>query len=90
MHQHDGCREFFDTNESYGSLQPDLGKYPTPPKVPLHIDKPEVIPRIPKGVLKCLGNNPNSRATQHYSIVKDLGETPYMMSALEVLQNFHL
>ena len=49
-------------------------------------DKPEAAPRIPKGVLKCLGHNPNARATQNYSVVKDLGHTPCAMSALEVLQ----
>ena len=57
----------------YGSSQPNVGKEPTPPKVPLHIDKPEVIPHIPKGVLKCLGHNPNSHVIHHYYIVKDLG-----------------
>ena len=41
--------------KDYGSSQPDLGKEPAPPKSPLHIekpvDKPEVSPCIPKGVL---------------------------------------
>ena len=50
--------------KDYGSSQPKLGKESAPPKSPLRIekttDKPEVAPRIPKGVLKCLGNNPNA------------------------------
>ena len=75
--------------KDYGLSQLDLGKEPTPLESPLRIekptDKPEVPPHIPKGVLKCSGNNPNSQATQNYSIVKDLGQTPYAMSALEVL-----
>ena len=50
--------------KEYGSSQPDLGKESTPPGSPLPIekpvDKPEVTPRIPKGVLKHLGHNPNA------------------------------
>ena len=69
--------------KDYGSSQPDLGKEPDPPRSPLRIektvDKPEVAPRIPKGVLNCLGHNPNARAAQNYSIVKDLGQTPCAM-----------
>ena len=50
--------------KDYGSSQLDLEKGPSPPRSPLHIenhvDKLEVAPRIPKGVLKCSGHNPNS------------------------------
>ena len=50
--------------KDYGSSQPDLGKEPAPPKSPFRIenpmDKPEIAPRIPKGVLKCSGHNPNA------------------------------
>ena len=50
--------------KDYGSSQQDLGKEPAPPKSPLRIakpvDKPGVVPRIPKGVLKRSGHNPNS------------------------------
>ena len=50
--------------KDYGLSQPDLGNEPTPPESPLHIekpmDKPEVAPHIPKGVLKCSGHNPNA------------------------------
>ena len=56
-----------------------MGKDPTPLEIPLHIDKPKVIPHITKEVLKHLG---------HYSIVEDLGQTPCVMFALEVLQTF--
>ena len=77
--------------KDYGSSQPDLGKEPTPPESPLRIenpmDKPEIAPRIPNGVLRRSGHNPNAQATQNYFIVKDLGQTPCAMSALELLQN---
>ena len=50
--------------KDYGSSQPDLGKEPAPPESPLRIekltDKLEVMPRIPKGVLKHSGHNPNA------------------------------
>jgi hypothetical protein len=52
----------------------------------LQIEKLEPLPRIPKGVLKCSTHNPNARAAHNYSIVEDLGQTPCVMSALEVLQ----
>ena len=72
--------------KDYGSSQPDLGKEPSPPEIPLRIEKPtdklEAPPRIPKGVLKRLGHNPNSRATQNYLVVEDLGQTPCAMSTL--------
>ena len=52
--------------KDYGSSQPDLGKEPVPPKSPLriekHVDKPDVAPHIPNGVLKHSGHNPNARA----------------------------
>ena len=46
---------------------------------------PEASHHIPKGALKHLGHNPNARAAHNYSIIDDLGQTPYAMSALEVL-----
>ena len=50
--------------KDYSSSQPSPGKEPDPPGSPLHIekpmDKPETAPRIPKGVLKCSGHNPNA------------------------------
>ena len=77
--------------KDYGSSQPDLGKEPARTESPLRIEKPtykpEVAPHIPKGVLKHSGHNPNSQATQNYSVVEDLGETPCAMFALEVLQS---
>ena len=76
--------------KDYGSSHSNLRKEPTPPESPLHIEipmnKPEVAPRVPKGVLKCSGHNTNARATQNYSVVEDLGQTPCAMSMLEVLQ----
>ena len=72
--------------KDYGSSQPNLGKEPSPPKSPLRIekpmDKPKAPPHIPKVLLKHLGNNPNSRDAQNYSIVEDLGQTPCAMSTL--------
>jgi hypothetical protein len=52
----------------------------------LQIKKSEPPPRIPKGVLMRSTHNLNSRASQNYSIVEYLGQTPCSMSALEVLQ----
>ena len=34
--------------KDYGSSQPNVGKEPTPPEVPLYIENPEGIPPIPK------------------------------------------
>ena len=66
----------------YVSSQPDLGKETTPTKLCLHINKPQVRPHIRKGVLKCSGNNPNSKATKHYFIIEYLCQTPYVMVTL--------
>ena len=49
------------------------------------MDKPKSPPRIPKGVLKRSGHNPNAQDAQNYSVVEDLGQNPCVMSALEVL-----
>ena len=50
--------------KDYSSSQPIPGKEPDPPGTPLRIekpaDKPESAPRIPKGVCKHSGHNPNS------------------------------
>ena len=50
--------------KDYGSPQPYLGKELAPPKSPLrienHMDKLEIAPCIPKGVLKRSRHNPNS------------------------------
>jgi hypothetical protein len=43
---------------------------------------------IPKGAFKKDSHNPNARATDNYSVVEDLSQTPCVMSALEVLQSF--
>ena len=63
-------------SKDYGMSQSDIGKEPSPPESPLRIEKPsdnlEALPHIPKGVLKSLEHNPNSRATQNYSIIEDL------------------
>ena len=64
--------------KDYTTSQPSPGKEPDPPGTPLRIekpatkpvdkpidkpaDKPEAAPRIPKGVLKRSGHNPNARA----------------------------
>jgi hypothetical protein len=48
----------------------------------------ETMTRIPKGAFKKDSHNPNARAAQNYSVVEDLSQSPYAMSALEVLQIF--
>jgi hypothetical protein len=75
-------------SRDYSSKQTILGleSPPPPPEMNLQIEKLETSPRILKGVLKRSTHNPNARASQNYSIVEDLGQTPYAMSALEVLQ----
>jgi hypothetical protein len=64
------------------------GKEDDLPSLPLHIEKTlgETMTRIPKGEFKKSSHNPNARATHNYSVVEDLSQTPYAMSALEVLQ----
>ena len=80
--------------KDYVSSQPDLGKEPAPPKILLRIenlmDKLEIAPHIPKGVLKHSGHNPNAQTAQNYSIIEDLGQNPCAIFALEVLQSFPL
>ena len=77
--------------KDYGSSQPDLGKELAPLESPLHfekpVEKPKVAPHIPKGFLKRSEHNPNARVAHNYSVVEDLGHTPCVMSALEVLQS---
>jgi hypothetical protein len=74
-------------SRDYSSSQVVPGlESPPPPEMPLQIENPEPLPRILKGVLKCSTHNPNARASQNYSIVEDLGQTPCAMSALEVLR----
>jgi hypothetical protein len=43
---------------------------------------------IPKGAFKKDSHNQNMRATQNYSVVEDLAQTPCTMSSLEVPQSF--
>jgi hypothetical protein len=66
------------------------GKEADLPSLPPHIEKTlgETMPHIPKGAFKKSSHNPNARATQNYSVVEDLSQTPCAMSALEVLQSF--
>jgi hypothetical protein len=67
----------------------EKGKEADLPSLPLQIEKMlgETMTCIPKGAFKKASHNPNARATQNYSMVEDLSETPYAMSSLEVLQN---
>jgi hypothetical protein len=46
----------------------------------------ETMTRILKAVFKKYSHNPNTKASQNYSVVEDLSQTPYAMSSLEVLQ----
>jgi hypothetical protein len=68
----------------------EKGKQVENPPLPLQIDKTlgETTMRIPKGAFKKASYNPNERATQNYSVVEDLSQTPCAMSTLEVLQSF--
>ena len=68
----------------------EKGKEVDLPYLPLQIEKMlgETMTHIPKGAFKKVSHNPNARATQNYSVVEDLSQTPCAMSALEVLQSF--
>jgi hypothetical protein len=68
----------------------EKGKEAVNPSVPLNMEKRirETMKHILKGVFKKASHNPNARATQNYSVVKDLSQTPCVMSTLEVLQSF--
>jgi hypothetical protein len=48
----------------------------------------ETMTCIPKGAFKKASHNPNASATQNYSMMEDLSQTPCVMSSLEVLQSF--
>jgi hypothetical protein len=65
------------------------GKEADLPYLPLQIEKPlgETMTCIPKGAFKKYSHNPNARASQNYSVVEDLSQTPCAMSSLEVLQS---
>jgi hypothetical protein len=67
----------------------EKGKEAKNPPLPLQIEKTlgETMTCIPKGVFKKSSHNPNARATQNYSVVEDLSQTPCTMSSLEVLQS---
>jgi hypothetical protein len=68
----------------------EKGKEAELPSLPLHIENTlgETMKCIPKGAFKKASHNPNARATQNYSMVEDLSQTPCAMSALEVLQSY--
>jgi len=72
----------------YGETETSKAKYVPETTDLLYIERPsaESIPQI----LKCSANhstiNPNARTAHNYSIVEDLAQSPYAMSALEVLQ----
>jgi hypothetical protein len=68
----------------------EKGKEAEIPSLPLQIENTlgETMTHIPKGVFKKSSYNPNARATQNYSVVEDLSQTPCAMSSLEVLQSY--
>jgi hypothetical protein len=77
-------------SHDYSSSQVAPGlESPPPPETPLQIENPKPPPHILKGLLKRSTHNPNARASHNYSIVKDLGQTPCIVSALEVLNMCH-
>ena len=73
----------------YGGEESSKAKDTPDATEPLHITKPTVesMPRMPKASSKRSTINPNARATQNYSIVEDLAQSPCAMSALELLQS---
>jgi hypothetical protein len=82
----------FITNRAHNYSKPSIskkGKEVELPYLPLQIEKTlgETMTRIPKGAFKKASHNPNARATQNYSMVEDLSQTPCAMSFLEVLQS---
>jgi hypothetical protein len=66
----------------------EKGKEADLPSLPIQIEKllGETMTHIPKGAFKKSSHNPNARATQNYSMVEDLSQTPCAMSSLEFLQ----
>jgi hypothetical protein len=82
----------FIMTRAHGYSKPNTsekGKEAELPSLPLQIEKTlgEKMTRILKGVFKKASHNPNTRATQNYSVVEDLSQTPCAMSSLEVLQS---
>jgi hypothetical protein len=57
------------------------------PSLPRQIEKTlgETMTCIPKGAFSKASHNPNARASQNYSMVEDLSQSPYAMSALKFL-----
>jgi hypothetical protein len=81
----------FLTTRAHAYSQPrtsEKGKEAELPSLPLQIEKTlgETMTHIPKGAFKKSSHNPNARASQNYSMVEDLSQTPCAMSSLEVLQ----
>ena len=76
-------------SRDYGGEESSRAKEVPDATEPLHITTPTVepIPRMPKASTKHTMINPNDRATQNYSIVEDLAQSPCAMLALEVLQS---
>jgi hypothetical protein len=68
----------------------EKGKEAEFPSLPLQIENTlgETMTCIPKGASKRDSHNPKARASQNYSVVEDLSQTPCAMFALEVLQSF--
>ena len=75
-------------SKNYDTEAPEKGKSVSETSNPLTIEKPvDPIPKIPKGIFKKEFHNPKSRVASNYSVVEYLAQTPYAMSALEVLQS---
>ena len=75
-------RDYGETKSSKAKGVPDSTK-------PLHITRPIVkpIPQMPKESTKSMMIKPNAKATQNYSFVEDLVQSPCAMSAFEVLES---
>jgi hypothetical protein len=53
----------------------------------IDIEKPtiDIIPHLPKGMLRQLMHYPNAKDAQNYNIFEDLSQAPCAMCSLEVL-----
>jgi hypothetical protein len=63
----------------------------SPPNGPLHIERlslDTVLFPPPKAIVRKSSFNPHACASQKYSILEDLVQSPSMMSTLEVIQSF--
>jgi hypothetical protein len=87
------AKDYSSSKEKVDEIPPSLVQpYPTTPPTngPLHLERPSldtIFRPPPKGVFQKSAFNPHAHVAQNYSIVEDLAQAPFVMSALEVLQS---